>query len=388
MQIVQHIGHLLHTLFDAAQSGRMRSADAFPVNGMDAIVFAVGNAVQAAHYYSTAFGMRRVAYKGPETGSRDEAAYVLESGEARFVVKGPVRAGTDLARHVAAHGDGVVDLAIAVPDVAAAYEHALAHGATGLEEPHVLEDDHGKVEIAAIATYGETRHSLVGRANYSGPYLPGYESADAIVRPWAEQPIRAVDHCVGNVERMDEWADFYHRVMGFTDMAEFIGDDIATEYSALMSKVVADGTRKVKFPLNEPADSKHKSQIDEYLEFYGGPGVQHIALATDDIVAAVDRMRAAGVEFLDTPDSYYDDPELRARIGEVRVPVAELRARRILVDRDEDGYLLQIFTKPVVDRPTVFYELIERHGSLGFGKGNFKALFEAIEREQRRRGNL
>ncbi|HEU5161432.1 MAG TPA: 4-hydroxyphenylpyruvate dioxygenase [Streptosporangiaceae bacterium] len=366
----------------------MRSTDAFPVHGMDAIVFAVGNAKQAAHYYSTAFGMRLVAYRGPETGSRDEAAYVLESGEARFVVKGPVRAGTDLARHVAAHGDGVIDLAITVPDVTAAYEHAVARGATGIEEPHVVEDEYGKVVIAAIATYGETRHSLVDRANYSGPYLPGYERAEPIVRPPAEPPIRSVDHCVGNVERMNEWADFYHRVMGFTDMAEFIGDDIATEYSALMSKVVADGTRKVKFPLNEPAHGRRRSQIEEYLEFYGGPGVQHIALATDDILATVDRMRAAGVEFLDTPDSYYDDPDLRARIGEVRVPVAELRRRRILVDRDEDGYLLQIFTKPVQDRPTVFFELIERHGSLGFGKGNFKALFEAIEREQHRRGNL
>jgi 4-hydroxyphenylpyruvate dioxygenase len=359
---------------------------------MDAVVFAVGNALQAAHYYSTAFGMRRVAYRGPETGSRDEAAYVLESGQgadaARFVVKGPVRAGTDLGRHVAAHGDGVIDLALDVPDVPAAYEHAVAHGARGLEEPHVLEDEHGKVVMAAIATYGETRHSLVDRANYSGPYLPGYLTADPIVRPPATPPVRAIDHCVGNVERMAEWTDFYHRVMGFTDMAEFIGDDIATEYSALMSKVVADGGRKVKFPINEPAEGRRKSQIEEYLEFYGGPGVQHIALVTDDIVAAVDHMRAAGVRFLDTPDSYYDDPALRARIGEVRVPVAELRARRILVDRDEDGYLLQIFTKPVQDRPTVFFELIERHGSLGFGKGNFKALFEAIEREQRHRGNL
>jgi 4-hydroxyphenylpyruvate dioxygenase len=366
----------------------MRSTDAFPVNGMDAIVFAVGNAKQAAHYYSTAFGMRRVAYKGPETGSRDEAAYVLESGEARFVVKGPVRAGTDLARHVAEHGDGVVDLAIAVPDAAAAYEHAVARGATGVAEPQVVEDDYGKVTLAAIATYGETRHSLVDRANYSGPYLPGYERAEPIVRPSADPPIRGVDHCVGNVERMNEWADFYHRVMGFTDMAEFIGDDIATEYSALMSKVVADGSRKVKFPLNEPADGRRRSQIEEYLEFYDGPGVQHIALATDDILATVDLMRAAGVDFLETPDSYYDNPDLRARIGEVRAPIAALRERRILVDRDEDGYLLQIFTKPVQDRPTVFFELIERHGSLGFGKGNFKALFEAIEQEQQRRGNL
>jgi 4-hydroxyphenylpyruvate dioxygenase len=355
---------------------------------MDAVVFAVGNAKQAAHYYSTAFGMKLVAYRGPENGSADEAAYVLESGSARIVVKSPVRAGTDLGRHIAAHGDGVVDLAIEVPDAAAAYEHALAQGARGLEEPYVLEDEHGKVTIASIATYGETRHSLVQRDDYSGPYLPGYVKAEPIVQPPAKRFFQAIDHCVGNVERMQEWADYYHRVMGFTDMAEFIGDDIATEYSALMSKVVADGTRKVKFPLNEPAESKRKSQIDEYLEFYGGPGVQHLALATNDILASVDGMRAAGVEFLTTPDSYYEDAELRARIGEVRVPVEELQKRGILVDRDEDGYLLQIFTKPVQDRPTVFFELIERHGSLGFGKGNFKALFEAIEREQERRGNL
>jgi 4-hydroxyphenylpyruvate dioxygenase len=366
----------------------MDSRDTFPVKGMDAVVFAVGNARQAAHYYSTAFGMRHVAYRGPENGSRDEAVYVLESGSARFVFRGPVRAGTDLGRHVAEHGDGVMDLAIDVPDAEAAYEHAVAQGAVGLEEPHVLEDEHGKVVIAAIRTYGETRHSLVDRANYNGPYLPGYVPARAAAEPHTGRCFQAIDHCVGNVERMDEWADFYHRVMGFTDMAEFIGDDIATEYSALMSKVVADGTRKVKFPLNEPARSKRKSQIEEYLEFYGGPGVQHIALATDDILASVDRMRAAGVEFLDTPDSYYEDPELRERIGNVRVPIEELHKRKILVDRDEDGYLLQIFTQPVQDRPTVFFELIERHGSLGFGKGNFKALFEAIEREQERRGNL
>jgi len=362
--------------------------DTFPVTGMDAVVFAVGNAKQAAHYYSTAFGMRRVAYRGPETGSPDEAVHVLESGSARFVFRGPVRAGTDLGRHIADHGDGVVDLSIEVPDAEAAYAHAVKHGARGLAAPYVLEDDHGKVVIAEIATYGETRHSLVDRSNYSGPYLPGYVAAEPIVEPPAKRRFQAIDHCVGNVERMDEWADFYHRVMGFTDMAEFIGDDIATEYSALMSKVVADGTRKVKFPLNEPAQSRRKSQIEEYLEFYGGPGVQHIALATGDIIASVDAMSAAGVEFLSTPDSYYRDPELRARIGNVRVPVEELQSRGILVDRDEDGYLLQIFTNPVQDRPTVFFELIERHGSLGFGKGNFKALFEAIEREQERRGNL
>jgi 4-hydroxyphenylpyruvate dioxygenase len=373
---------------DLGRAPQPRRDDPFPVKGMDAIVFAVGNARQAAHYYSTAFGMRCVAYKGPETGSRDEAAYVLESGGARFVLKGAVRAGTDLGRHVAEHGDGAIDLAIEVPDAEGAYRHAIAQGAKSVEAPHVLEDEHGKVVIAAIATYGETRHSLVERTNYSGPYLPGYVAADPIVAPPAKRYFQAIDHCVGNVElgKMDEWVEFYQRVMGFTNMKEFVGDDIATEYSALMSKVVADGTRKVKFPLNEPAIATKKSQIDEYLEFYGGPGMQHIALATNDIVRTVDAMRAAGVEFLDTPNSYYEDPELRERIGEVRVPIEDLQKRR--ADRDEDGYLLQIFTKPVQDRPTVFFELIERHGSLGFGKGNFKALFEAIEREQERRGNL
>ena len=365
-----------------------RAADEFPVTGMDAVVFAVGNARQAAHFYSTAFGMRCVAYRGPETGCRDEAAYVLESGAARFVLRGPVRAGTALGQHVAAHGDGVIDLAITVPSAEAAYDLAVSRGATGLAPPEVVEDAHGKVVLAAIAAFGDTRHTLVERANYSGPYLPGYVAADPVA-PSGDRPLfTQIDHCVGNVQlgKMDEWVGFYRQVMGFTNMKEFVGDDIATEYSALMSKVVADGSRKVKFPINEPAAGKKKSQIDEYLEFYGGPGVQHIALATDDIVAAVRGMRAAGLDFLDTPDSYYET--LGEWVGDTRVPLEELRELSILADRDEDGYLLQIFTKPVQDRPTVFFELIERHGSEGFGKGNFKALFEAIEREQSRRGNL
>jgi 4-hydroxyphenylpyruvate dioxygenase len=358
--------------------------DAFPVTGMDAIVFVVGNARQAAYYYSSAFGMRLVAYRGPETGCRDEAAYVLESGRARFVLRGPVRPGTGLGRHVADHGDGVIE----VPSAEAAYAYATAHGARGVAAPETVEDDHGKAVLAAIATYGDTVHTLVERSSYSGPYLPGYVAAGPLGPGPARPYFTEVDHCVGNVElgRMDEWVGFYHRVMGFTNMKEFVGDDIATEYSALMSKVVADGSRRVKFPINEPAPGKKKSQIDEYLEFYGGPGVQHIALATDDIVAAVTGMKAAGVEFLDTPGTYYD--ALGGWAGQTRVPVGALRELGILADRDEDGYLLQIFTKPVQDRPTVFFELIERHGSQGFGKGNFKALFEAIEREQARRGNL
>jgi len=374
------------------------ATDQFPVTGVDHIRFNVGNAKQAAHYYSTAFGMTCVAYRGPEQGYRDHAEYVLTSGSVRFVFTGAVHAGAPAAGHHARHGDGICDIALAVPDVDRAYRHAVERGATGLAEPTELTDEYGAVRVAAIATYGETRHTLVDRSRYRGPFLPGFVARPPIVDRGpavaaGREPKRffqAVDHVVGNVElgHMNEWVEFYHRVMGFTNMAEFIGDDIATEYSALMSKVVADGSRKVKFPLNEPAISRRKSQIDEYLEFYGGPGAQHVALATGDILASVDAMRAAGVDFLATPDSYYDDPQLRARIGRVRVPIEELKARGILVDRDEDGYLLQIFTKPVQDRPTFFFELIERHGSLGFGKGNFKALFEAIEREQERRGNL
>jgi 4-hydroxyphenylpyruvate dioxygenase len=369
------------------------SRDPFPVTAMDAVGFVVGNATQTATFYQLALGMELEAYRGPENGHRHEKSYVLRSGSARFVFTGGVTPDSPVFDHHRAHGDGVVDLALEVPDVDRCIEHARSVGATILVEPHDESDEFGTVRLAAIATYGETRHTLVDRSGYSGPYLPGYVAASTTVTRPEGHPRRlfqAVDHCVGNVElgRMDEWVGFYNKVMGFTNMAEFIGDDIATDYSALMSKVVASGNHRVKFPLNEPAIAKKKSQIDEYLEFYDGAGCQHIALATNDILATVDTLRAHGMQFLDTPDSYYDDPELRARIGEVRVPIEELKRRKILVDRDEDGYLLQIFTKPMGDRPTVFYEFIERHGSLGFGKGNFKALFEAIEREQELRGNL
>jgi 4-hydroxyphenylpyruvate dioxygenase len=371
----------------AVRASELTSNLPFPVEGIDYVHFAVVNAKQAAHFYATAFGMHLVAYRGPETGHRDSADYVLESGAARFLISGAVRPGTAIAEHVAAHGDGVVDVAIRVPDATHAYELAVSRGAVGLARPDAYRDDDGEVVLASIATYGETRHTFVDRGDYRGRFLPGFESRDHGSGEPA-QWFTGIDHVVGNVElgHMDEWVDFYHRILGFTNMKEFVGDDIATEYSALMSKVVADGTRVVKFPLNEPAVGKRKSQIDEYLEFYGGPGVQHIALTTDDIVAAVAAMSAAGVEFLTTPDAYYD--ELGGWVGDTRVPIDKLRAYGILADRDEDGYLLQIFTKPVQDRPTVFFELIERHGSQGFGKGNFKALFEAIEREQERRGNL
>ena len=368
-------------------------ADVFPVTGWDAIVFVVGNATQTAHYYQSAWGMKLEAYSGPETGNRDHVSFVLRSGSIRFVVNGAVDPDSTLVEHHRTHGDGVVDIALEVPDVDRCIAQAVRAGATVVRQPEDVTDEHGTVRVAAIAAYGETRHTLVDRSRYDGPYLPGYVARSGGWVPREGQPTRlfqALDHVVGNVElgRMDEWVTFYNKVMGFVNMAEFIGDDIATDYSALMSKVVANGNHRVKFPLNEPAVAKRRSQIDEYLEFYRGAGAQHLALACNDILATVDALRANGVEFLDTPDSYYEDDELRARIGKVRVPVEELQSRGILVDRDEDGYLLQIFTKPIGDRPTVFFELIERHGSLGFGKGNFKALFEAIEREQDRRGNL
>ncbi len=373
------------------------STDPFPVTGWDAIVFVVGNATQAAHYYQSVWGMELIAYSGPENGNRDHKAYVLKSGSIKFVLKGAVSPDSPLIAHQAKHGDGVVDIGLEVPDVDKCIAQAKRAGATVLVEPHDISDDFGTVRLAAIATYGETRHTLVQRevdgVRYAGPHVPGYVARTSTYVKREGAPTRlfqALDHVVGNVElgKMDDWVAFYNKVMGFVNMAEFVGDDIATDYSALMSKVVANGNHRVKFPLNEPAIAKKRSQIDEYLDFYTGPGAQHLALATNDICRTVDELRKEGVEFLDTPDAYYEDPELRARIGEVRVPIEELQSRKILVDRDEDGYLLQIFTKPLGDRPTVFFEVIERHGSLGFGKGNFKALFESIEREQDKRGNL
>ena len=357
---------------------------------MDAVVFVSGNATQSAHFYQHAFGMTLVGYSGPETGNRDHKAFVLRAGSARFVIIGAVDPASRYADHHRAHGDGVVDLALEVPDVDRASRTPARRARRSSRSRTTSATSTAPSGWPPSPPTARPGTRLVDRSRYTGVYLPGFvEQTSTMIGP-DKRLFQAVDHCVGNVElgRMDEWVDFYNRVMGFVNMAEFVGDDIATDYSALMSKVVANGNHRVKFPLNEPAPGKSKSQIDEYLEFYARPGCQHIALATNDILRTVDEMRARGVEFLDTPDSYYDDPELRARIGHVRVPIEELKARGILVDRDEDGYLLQIFTKPVGDRPTVFFELIERHGSLGFGKGNFKALFEAIEREQDSRGNL
>ncbi|GGY03984.1 4-hydroxyphenylpyruvate dioxygenase [Streptomyces hiroshimensis] len=369
------------------------AADPFPLLGNDAVVFAVGNARQAMHFYRTAFGMRVTAYRGPETGTPETVSYVLESQGVRFVVTSPVQphteAGRVLAEHIAAHGDGVTDVALQVPDARAAYARAVEQGAHGLAEPYELTDDCGTVVLARIAAYGDTVHTLVDRTRYQGPYLPGYEAVDpGRFGPQSEPLFTLIDHVVGNVElgAMDKWIEFYQRVMGFTQIQEFTDEDIATELSSLMSKALGDGSGKVKFNVSEPAIGKRKSQIDEYLEFYGGPGVQHIALATDDIVGTVRAMKAAGAEFLTTPGAYYD--VLAERIGDMRVPVDELRELNILADRDEDGYLLQIFTKPVQDRPTVFFEIIERRGAKGFGRGNFQALFEAIERDQALRGNL
>src|SRR3982751_6159496 len=320
------------------------SNDPFPVTAQDYVGFVVGNATQTAQFYQLAFGMDLEAYAGPETGDRDAKSYVLRSGSARFAFTGGVAPDSPVLDHYRKHGDGVVDLAIEVPDVDKCIEHARSEGATVLDEPHDVSDEHGTVRLAAIATYGETRHTLIDRSRYTGIYLPGYVPHSSSMHMPEKRLFQAVDRCVGNVElgRMDDWVAFYNRVMGFVNMAEFVGDDIATEYSALMSKVVANGNHRVKFPLNEPAAGKRKSQIDESLEFYGGPGAQHLALATNDILETVDALRANGVEFLDTPDAYYEDPELRARIGQVRVPVAELKQRSILVDRDEDGYLLQV----------------------------------------------
>jgi 4-hydroxyphenylpyruvate dioxygenase len=357
-----------------------------PIEGWDHLELWVGNAKQAAYFYEHAFGFQLTAYAGPETGVRDRASYVIEQGDIRLVLTSALRGDNEIARHVLMHGDGVKDIALGVPDATQAYREAVQRGARGVSEPHVDEDELGRVELAAIATYGETIHTFVNRSDYGGTYLPGYVAQTGNGRLGVG--LRTIDHVVGNVElgRMDHWVEFYERVFGMTNIIHFGDEQIHTDYSALMSKVMADGSGKIKFPINEPAEGKRKSQIEEYLDYYGGPGVQHIALASEDIVSSVQTMRDRGVVFLSTPESYYEDAF--ARVGEIDESWSDLRRLRILVDRDEDGYLLQIFTKTVQDRPTVFFEVIERHGARGFGEGNFKALFEAIEREQALRGNL
>ncbi|MEA2446450.1 MAG: 4-hydroxyphenylpyruvate dioxygenase [Actinomycetota bacterium] len=359
--------------------------DSFPILGIDYIHFYVGNAKQAAHYYAS-FGFTPIAYRGLETGTRDEASWVLEQGDIRFVFTGALGPDSPIAEHVKLHGDGVHDIALYVPDAEEAFRVAIDRGARSVMEPQVFEDEHGKVVRAAIGTYGETIHSLISRRDYSGRFFPGFQILDASGPGTAG--LRSIDHVVGNVElgKMNEWVAFYERIMGFTELRHFSDEEISTEYSALMSKVVWDGEGKIKLPINEPADGRNKSQIEEYLEYNRTPGVQHIAMTTEDIVDTVEEMTARGIEFLKVPGTYYED--VKQRIPEIADQIEGLQRNGILADKDEDGYLLQIFSKPVQDRPTVFFEVIERHGAKGFGAGNFKALFEAIEREQALRGNL
>ena len=378
------------TIRSAPQSAPAQ--DTFPINGTDYIEFYVGNARQASHYYRAAFGFQLVGYRGPETGVRDRASYLLQQDKIRFVLTTPIRPDLSpeakvIADHIYRHGDGVRDLALWVEDARDAFTKAVERGAVPVHEPRVMKDKDGEIVIASFRTYGETIHSLVERKNYKGLFMPGFVP----VKPYFSPPsvgLKYVDHCVGNVElgKMNVWVEFYAHVMGFRNLLTFDDEDISTEYSSLMSKVMANGNDRIKFPINEPASGKKKSQIEEYLDFYSGPGVQHMALATDDIVKTVTQLRDRGVEFLSAPTTYYK--ELQDRVGKIDEPLDVLASLGILVDRDPDGYLLQIFTKPVEDRPTVFYEIIQRKGAKSFGKGNFKALFESIEAEQALRGNL
>jgi 4-hydroxyphenylpyruvate dioxygenase len=359
-----------------------------PLDGWDHVELWVGNAKQAAFFYEHAFGFRRTAYAGPETGVRDRASYVLEQGEIRLVLTSALRRDHEIGEFVHVHGDGVKDIALRVPDATEAYRQAVQRGARGIAEPHTVEDDFGQVLLSSIATYGDVVHTFVERGEYEGAYLPGFVAIESGNGAEPGVGLLTIDHIVGNVElgRMQHWVEFYERVFGMTEMIHFSDEDISTEYSALMSKVMTDGAGKIKFPINEPAEGKRKSQIEEYLDFNHGPGSQHVAMASSSIVETVEALQRRGVVFLATPDAYYE--ETPDRVGAIDASWDDLRRLRILADRDDDGYLLQIFTKTVQDRPTLFFEVIERHGARGFGDGNFKALFEAIEREQALRGNL
>lgn len=361
--------------------------DFLPIIGTDHVEFYVGNAKQAAYFYQSAFGYELVAYAGPETGLRDRASYVLRQGKINLVLTSAMHSDSEISKHVHKHGDGVKVLALQVEDAEKSFYETMQRGAHAVEEPKVLSDEQGEIKVASIQTYGETIHKFVERTNYKGIFMPSYAPKTGIkdVKPIG---LKYVDHCVGNVElgAMNKWVKFYEDVMGFKLLITFDDQDISTEYTSLMSKVVSNGNGYIKFPINEPAEGLKKSQIDEYLEFYEGAGVQHIAIATDDILHTVSELRNRGVEFLRVPDTYYDD--LKARVGNIEESINNLKELNILVDRDDEGYLLQIFTKPVLDRPTLFFEIIQRKGATSFGKGNFKALFEAIEREQALRGNL
>ncbi|OGX82446.1 4-hydroxyphenylpyruvate dioxygenase [Hymenobacter lapidarius] len=362
--------------------------DFLPLKGTDFVEFYVGNAKQSAYYYQAAFGYELVAYAGPETGLRDRASYVLQQGKIRIVLTTSLLPDSDITRHVSQHGDGVKVMALLVDDARQSYEETTKRGARSAFEPYTIEDEYGSVTLAGIYTYGESIHTFVERNNYTGPFMPGFVAKTSLVPQGAPVGLLHIDHCVGNVGwgEMNTWITFYEDVMGFKLLITFDDDDISTEYSALMSKVVSNGNGFVKFPINEPAEGKKKSQIEEYLDYYHSPGVQHIAIATNDIRTTVTELRRRGVEFLSVPGTYYDD--LLERIGAIDEDLQSLKDLNLLVDRDEEGYLLQIFTKPVEDRPTVFYEIIQRKGAKSFGKGNFKALFESIEREQALRGNL
>ncbi|HEY7125175.1 MAG TPA: 4-hydroxyphenylpyruvate dioxygenase [Ktedonobacterales bacterium] len=367
----------------------MAEQDFLPLQGFDHVEFYVGNAKQAAYFYSHAFGFTPVAYSGLETGVRDRASYVLAQGDIRFVFTTALQPDHPISEHVRLHGDGVKVVALTVDDARRSYEETTRRGAQGVREPHIVEDGFGRVTLASIATYGETIHTFVQRQDYAGPFLPGYKPLPITAEGRARSAgLKAIDHIVGNVElgKMNEWVDFYARMLGFTQLIHFTDEAISTEYSALMSKVMQNGTGRIKFPINEPAQGKKKSQIEEYLDYYKTPGVQHIALVTDDIITTVEQLKRQGVEFIPSIPSYY--AEVEGRVGRIDEPMAEIARLGILVDRDDEGYLLQIFTKNAQDRPTVFFEVIQRKGSRGFGEGNFKALFEAIEREQALRGNL
>jgi len=361
------------------------SKDPVPLKAVHHVEFYVGNAKQAAYYYRKAFGYDQIAYSGLETGDREKASYVLAQGRIRMVFSTPLNGNNELAEHIRKHGDGVKDIAFHVDDAKACYEACIARGAKSAKEPETISDEYGSITKASIFTYGETVHSFISHNDYDGPFLPGFVESKI---EGNNVGLKFIDHIVGNVElgKMEYWVNFYADTMGFSQIQEFSDDDISTEYSALMSKVMESDNGRIKFPINEPAEGKRKSQIDEYLEFYEGAGVQHLALLTSDIIKTIGKLKENGVEFLEVPDTYYED--LTDRVGAIDEDIEVLRKLKILVDRDDEGYLLQLFTKPVEDRPTVFYEVIQRKGSKGFGVGNFKALFEAIERHQAERGNL
>jgi 4-hydroxyphenylpyruvate dioxygenase len=363
------------------------ATDFLPINGTDHIEFYVGNAKQSALYYQHCFGFEWVAYAGPETGVRDKASYVLQQNKIRFVLTTSLQPNSEINQHIQKHGDGVKVLALWVDDATKSFQETVVRGAEIAHEPQTYKDEFGEVVVASIKTYGDTIHTFVERKNYKGIFLPGFKTVTNKLRV-TPIGLKHVDHCVGNVElgHMNKWVKFYEDVMGFKLLITFDDKDISTEYSALMSKVVSNGNGYIKFPINEPASGKKKSQIEEYLDFYKGAGVQHIAIATDDIIHTVSELKKRGVEFLHVPETYYDD--VMQRVGHINEDLQELKKLNILIDRDEEGYLLQIFSKPVQDRPTLFFEIIERNGAKSFGKGNFKALFESIEREQALRGNL